>query len=69
MTKSFKQVRTIIKVWDKAKKISGYDPDMWRQDFAGAWIRRDAYGCIKKLYPAIMTHPLLKIIKLILKKR
>lgn len=44
MTKSFKQVRTIIKVWDKAKKISGYDPDMWRQDFAGAWIRRDAYG-------------------------
>lgn len=44
MTKSFKQVRTIIKVWNKAKKINGYDPDMWRQDFAGAWIRKDAYG-------------------------
>ena len=36
--------RTILEVWNKAKTIEGCNPDIWRQDFAGAWIRRDAYG-------------------------
>lgn len=31
-------------VWKKAKEISGYDPNVWRQDFAGAWISHSAYG-------------------------
>ncbi len=36
---------TIIQqVWEKAKSISKYDPNIWRQDFAGAWIRKDLYG-------------------------
>lgn len=35
---------TIMHVWDKATIVPNYDSNIWRQDFAGAWIRRDAYG-------------------------
>lgn len=35
-------------VWDKADAIDGYDMNMWRKDFAGAWIRRDHYGVESK---------------------
>ena len=34
----------IQQVWDKATIVDGYNPNLWRQDFAGAWIRRDSYG-------------------------
>jgi hypothetical protein len=34
------------KVWEKGTVIKGFDPYIWRQDFAGAWIRRDLYGTI-----------------------
>lgn len=36
--------RIIDAVWEKAKKVEGYNPDIWRQDFANAWIRKDLYG-------------------------
>ncbi len=32
-----------LRVWEHAKKVVGYDSSIWRQDFAGAWIRRDSY--------------------------
>lgn len=32
------------KIWEKAQAIPNYNPDIWRQDFAGAWIRKDLYG-------------------------
>lgn len=35
---------TVIKVWEQAEAVSGYDPNIWRKDFAGAWIRVDCYG-------------------------
>ena len=35
---------TALHVWEKAKSIPGYDSDVWRKDFAGAWIRKDSYG-------------------------
>lgn len=38
---------TILKatrVWEKAKKVEGYNPHIWRKDFAGAWIRRQDLG-------------------------
>lgn len=35
---------TILRVWKNATKVEGYNPDIWRKDFAGAWIRRDSYG-------------------------
>lgn len=34
----------IEQMWDKAKVIDGYDSNRWRQDFAGAWIKKDQYG-------------------------
>lgn len=39
----------IQQVWDKATIVKGYNPNLWRQDFAGAWIRRDAYGTMMNL--------------------
>ncbi len=35
---------TILNIWEKAISVPGYDPDIWRKDFAGAWIRKDSYG-------------------------
>lgn len=32
------------KIWDKADRVQGYNPDLWRKDLAGAWIRRDQFG-------------------------
>ena len=31
-------------VWRKAKIVPNNNPDLFRQDYAGAWIRRDLYG-------------------------
>lgn len=36
--------KVIMDIWEKATIITGYDPNIWRKDFAGAWIRRDYYG-------------------------
>lgn len=36
--------QTINAIWRRAKEVNGYNPEIWRQDFAGAWIRRDLYG-------------------------
>lgn len=36
--------KVIKQVWRKAQVVSGYDPDVWRKDHAGAWIKCDAYG-------------------------
>lgn len=35
---------TIEFIWQKAKLVDGYNPNIWRKDFAGAWIRHDSYG-------------------------
>ena len=33
--------KTIEAIWQSAKPVEGYNPNIWRKDFAGAWIRRD----------------------------
>lgn len=35
---------TINSVWQKGKVVPGYDPNDYRQDRCGAWIRRISYG-------------------------
>jgi hypothetical protein len=35
---------TIQAIWEKARRIDGYNEDLYRQDYAGAWIARDQYG-------------------------
>lgn len=31
-------------VWEKAKIVEGHDPEEYRKDHCGAWIRRSMYG-------------------------
>lgn len=31
-------------IWSRATVVPNHNPDVWRKDFAGAWIRRDMYG-------------------------
>lgn len=40
---------TIESVWRQADEVEGVNPDIWRKDFAGAWIRRDYFG-VRNLY-------------------
>ena len=35
---------TVQKVWEKGEPAVNADPDIWRKDACGAWIRRDFYG-------------------------
>jgi hypothetical protein len=37
-------LQQIDTVWRRAEEVPNYDPNVWRKDFAGAWIRRDKYG-------------------------
>lgn len=34
----------VQKVWEKARAVSTHDPNTWRKDECGAWIRREHYG-------------------------
>lgn len=34
----------ILEVWKKAFEVSGVDPDIFRQDYSGAWIRYADHG-------------------------
>lgn len=43
------------KVWDKTEKVDDRNPEIWRKDFAGAWIRRDQYGVCSK-YGWVVDH-------------
>lgn len=36
--------RTIQQVWERARAVPDQDPDEWRLDECGAWIRREQYG-------------------------
>lgn len=33
-----------MEAWEKAKPVKGVNPNIWRKDFAGAWIRKLDYG-------------------------
>ena len=35
---------TVQTVWEKAKKVSGNDPGLFRKDICEAWIKRSSYG-------------------------
>lgn len=45
-------------VWEKAQKDSNNNPAVFRKDYAGAWIRRDAYGDIGNAYGWEIDHML-----------
>lgn len=35
---------SIQQIWNKGIVVDGYSPDLYRKDFAGAWISRKEYG-------------------------
>ena len=35
---------TINYFWQKGLVVEGYNPDLYRQDYSGAWISRNAFG-------------------------
>jgi hypothetical protein len=37
---------TVNAVWNKGQIVSGYDPNVWRKDACGVWIKRSEYGQI-----------------------
>lgn len=44
-------INDIIEIaWNKARKIDGFDSNLFRQDACGAWIRKDLYGDINNMY-------------------
>ena len=45
----------IDRIWQKANIVNNYNPDIWRKDFAGAWIRRDQYG-VESKYGWVIDH-------------
>jgi len=34
----------VMQAWGTARKIPGYDPNVWRVDALGSWIRFSDYG-------------------------
>lgn len=46
----------IEEVWEKAKIVPNNDPAIYRQDYAGAWIRRDHYGLTNSEYGWQVDH-------------
>lgn len=35
-------------IWKSASIVSGVDPDIWRKDVCGAWIKRSVYGQVPR---------------------
>lgn len=46
----------VQEVWNKGIVIDGYDSDLYRQDFAGAWISRNAYGDADSIFGWEIDH-------------
>ena len=46
----------IEQVWQRAKIVANNNPDVFRQDYAGAWIRRDQYGQRDTIYGWEIDH-------------
>lgn len=47
---------TISYVWQKGLKVEGYNPDLYRQDYSGAWISRSAYGDRESIFGWEIDH-------------
>lgn len=43
-------------VWNKAKVISGYNSNEYRQDYAGAWIQKTEHGNVNSVFGWEIDH-------------
>lgn len=46
----------VQQVWQKGTIVPGYDPEIWRKDFAGAWMNRTCYGRTDSKYGWEIDH-------------
>jgi hypothetical protein len=46
----------IQKVWEKGRVIANYNPDLFRQDVAGAWMIREQYGNTDSMFGWQIDH-------------
>ena len=47
---------TIEYVWEKGKSVIGFNPNIWRKDVCGAWMKRTDYGNINSVYGWEIDH-------------
>lgn len=47
---------TIEAVWQKGRIVPNYDPNMYRQDCCGWWMKRDEYGNTSSQYGWEVDH-------------
>jgi hypothetical protein len=47
---------TVLAVWAKGEAVEGYDPEAWRKDTCGAWMRFDKYGDTASAYAWEIDH-------------
>lgn len=47
---------TVDLVWKKGTAVSGYDPNTWRKDTCGAWMKKSEYGNIGSQYGWEIDH-------------
>lgn len=48
--------KTVNDVWEKATVVAGADANIWRKDYAGAWIKKSDYGDCNSQYGWEIDH-------------
>lgn len=48
--------KTVDDVWKKAKIVNTEQADVWRKDYAGAWIKKSEYGNCESQYGWEIDH-------------
>jgi len=47
---------TVDLIWQKGLKVDGYDPELYRQDYSGAWIARKSYSDRESIFGWEIDH-------------
>ena len=55
LNESFNQF-TVDLVWNKGQIVAGLDPNIWRKDSCGAWIKKLEYGNVNSQYGWEIDH-------------
>ena len=48
--------KTVNEVWEKATIVDNNNPDIFRKDYAGAWIKKSDYGNCESQYGWEIDH-------------
>ncbi len=56
LNKSTYSQEELKQIWEKGKIVQNYNPDIWRKDIAGAWIKFNDYGNINSIFGWEIDH-------------